>query len=681
MSNAQTSPISGHPTPADVLAVHAEPLVRGRRVALLGVADDGLIERLLELGARVLYVYDPQLAVEPMRARGDARVTIAPLRAGDLGVREGAFDVALIPDLALLGEAEAALTQLRRLIGVAGVGLVGCRNEAAPRAWLESGESPPPPSYDELYDLCSLQFAEVRMLGVAPFAGYAVAEFAPEREPGIAFDASLAGAEAPEWFVAVVAQRVSAELEPYAVVQVPCDAIVRGAASGGDVASLRDQLSATAQKLHEAEARAGDQYVRAERLANDLRSGGEETRKLREKLARLGKELEDERKPRAPTESPEQRELISALQRDLIEARTQLATPRASDDASRVTMERDRLAAEVGLARERATLAEKELVAADQGLKQRNAAIEELRRRLLERERELEASLARGAQLEDRLAVQLAESSRMGDEAVTSAQLREHSARTEAIAHRLQAELQALQATHQEDVASLEAALRARGDELRAARVELQRRERLVRELVSQLEDAQRGVVVVAPIARVSDEDVAPLRQQLELARRELAAMLEEGRRRESALAEAKSARVALATELEGTRVKNEQLARDAARREAALQTASWRITELEKLGTNSADEPGADAGAAPRAANDAPGDSVELPRLRAELDALRRALSLEHERCGQLELQLQTAASAGEAGELSRVLSRLSERDTLIAQLSAELAARRGGS
>src|SRR5436853_6612954 len=117
----QDAPIAGSsPTPADVLAIYAEPLVSGRRVALVGVGDDALIENILELGARLLYVYDPRPGIVPSRATGDGRVTILPLRAGELGVRDGAFDVALIPDLALLGDREAALAHVRRLVGTSG---------------------------------------------------------------------------------------------------------------------------------------------------------------------------------------------------------------------------------------------------------------------------------------------------------------------------------------------------------------------------------------------------------------------------------------------------------------------------------------------------------------------------------------------------------------------------------
>src|SRR5207253_2937510 len=129
-------------------------------------------------------------------------------------------------------------------------------------------------------------------------AGYAVAEFAPDREPAIAFDATLVeNPEATEWFIAVCGQLAATSLEAYEVVQVPTEAVRAGGPAGAHLqadADARVLQAATEQKLREAEARAGDQFVRAERLTTDLRTLSEEARKLRERSTKLQKELDDE---------------------------------------------------------------------------------------------------------------------------------------------------------------------------------------------------------------------------------------------------------------------------------------------------------------------------------------------------------------------------------------------------
>ncbi|MGZ3448736.1 MAG: hypothetical protein ACXVEF_04010 [Polyangiales bacterium] len=611
--------------PAHVLAVYAEPLVEGRRIALLGPEDPSLVDAVLALGARLVYVYDPRPKTEGVRRGNDPRVTIAPLRAGDLGVREGAFDVVVAPDLSLIGDGEAALAYVRRLVGSTGVALVGSRNRDAGAPWTRSEEGAPAPSYTEFYDLCSLQFSEVKMVGLAPFAAYAVAEFAPEREPSIAFDASLVSTpEPPEWFVAIASQRADVALEAYEIVQLPREAVISAdgpVTDSGELASLQGRLSASEQKCHEAEARAGEEALRAERAIAELRTQADELRKLREKTTRHAKELEEERRARQQAEgdlgaakkNPELaqlRERTLALEAELIEARTQLATPRAPQVDPRLREERDALSGEVA----------------------------KLRHRLAEREKELEAIVGRGRALEERLAEQLAHAAREVEERNAAA--------------KLAAELEGLQATHEHDVATLESALRARGDELRQARIELARRERMVRELVAQLEA---GGLVLAPAPTRESPEVL---EQLAVARQELATLVDEVRRRDRALGEARSTLEGMRRDLESERAKTEQLARDSARREAALHTASWRIAELEKLG----------------GAGETPDES--RIRLEGELDALRRALAQEHERAADLERRL--AAGPGDA-ELARIQERLQQREGLIAQLSAELAARRG--
>jgi len=622
-------------SPAHVLSVYAEPVVSGRRVALLAPEDGSLTDALLALGARLLYVYDPREGVSPPHRGSDPRVTIAPLRAGDLGVREGAFDVAIVPDLTLLGDAESALAYVRRLVGNHGVALVGSRNRDAGAPWMRSRDGGPAPSYTDLYDLCALQFAEVRMAGVAPFAAYAIAEFAPDREPSIAFDASLVtAAEPPEWYLAIASQSEVTTLEAYEIVQIPREELALDEGPSTDPG----ELDAIRQQLRAAEARAGEDILRAERSSNDLRTATDELRKLKDKLTRTQKELEDERRAKQRIESelksPEigqLRERVLALEAELIEARTQLATPRAAPADPRIAQERDALSHEVATLRT--------------SVQQKKGTIEDLRRSLTERDRELEATLSRAKGLEDRLAEQLAE----GNE---RAQLQAHVRAAEVVAVRLREELAALQITHEEDVASLEGALRTAGEQLRLANVELLRRERMVRDLIAQLEDSG---LAIAPAISVAEPPPELLRE-LDLARRELSTLVEEVRRRDRAVAETKSALEAARREVEAERAKTEQLARDAARREAALQTASWKIAELESQ----------------RA--DAPEGSVNT-----ELDALRRALSQEHARVEALERQLAAhGEGATEAGS-GELRARLHEQEALIKQLSAELAQRGG--
>jgi len=110
-----------------------------------------------------------------------------------------------------------------------------------------------------------------------------------------------------------------------------------------------------------------------------------------------------------------------------------------------------------------------------------------------------------------------------------------------------------------------------------------------------------------------------------------------------------------LETAVSTARAERDQLARDAARREADLQSALWRIAELER-------QVEAEAPVA---------REVPAGEKATELDALRQALQQEHERAAHLEQRL----AQGGDGNLRAALA---ERDALIAQLSAQLSAQR---
>jgi SAM-dependent methyltransferase len=376
-----------------VLSAYLEGLVRGRRVAVLGDATLGLAERLAGRGARLVHAYDPEpartaeaIARAGASGPGGKPVAFAVLE-GDLGVRDGAFDVVVVPDLSAFPDPVEVLRRARRLVPSSGVVVVSTPNPSAERTLLGAGERPSaarsPLDYYQLYDAVALQFPVVRMLGQAPFVGYAVVDFAPDGEVDVSVDTSLLDAtEEPEWFVAVAGER-PARLEPFAVIEVPfadlpapaarglaqpsadpvafAEAQARVAALGAElermrerergeaerrereatalsarVAELESDVEAKAERLREVEGRAGDAHVRAERLGHDLRDLDEELRRQRDRAARLTKQLDDEKRARTKAEvelglargtaeAPPRRERPPALEGELEAARARIA--------------------------------------------------------------------------------------------------------------------------------------------------------------------------------------------------------------------------------------------------------------------------------------------------------------------------------------------------------------------
>jgi hypothetical protein len=358
--------------PSIVLPAYVEPLIRGRRVAVLGDATVGLAEELAQRGARLVHAYDP----DPARAAealarlpgGRTHQISYAVLAGDLGVRDGAFDAVIVPDLSIFADPADLMRRVRKLCAASGVAVIVAPN-ARTGARLLVPEAPAgatprtsaPPGYYELYDLVSLQFPKVRMVGQAPFVGYTVADFAPGIEPEVSVDTSLLTAsEEPEYFIAVAGER-TVTLEAYTVIELPwgevlaassnaiepalsaraieereeerlalTEARARLALVAAELDKVRDQHQADGRgadaraasaaalsarvveleltgearegRLRELEGRSGDNHVRAERLANQIRDMEEELRRQRDRGTRLTKQLDDEKKARTKAE-------------------------------------------------------------------------------------------------------------------------------------------------------------------------------------------------------------------------------------------------------------------------------------------------------------------------------------------------------------------------------------------
>jgi hypothetical protein len=294
-----------------VLAPLLERLVSGRRVVVLGEATLGLATELTARGARLVHVYDPDAgrAAQAMVTLGGRNVAYAPL-SEDLGIRDGAFDLALLPDLSLFAHPASAITRARQLTGQRGVVIVGCEatpdfvGEAKKPAAIDPATGEPRPAklgYYELYDALSLAFREVKMLGQLPFSGYAMVDFGAEGDVVVSVDTSLTDGNprTPRFFYAIGSD-TPVQIEDYTIVELPGSALSASEVDGeeeeapetvqrpGEQARLVEQLEEQRQKLNEITAHgvktaaelATERHRRAEleaRLGEEARLKGELT--------------------------------------------------------------------------------------------------------------------------------------------------------------------------------------------------------------------------------------------------------------------------------------------------------------------------------------------------------------------------------------------------------------------
>lgn len=219
---------SDMPAPSSIVAaltVYVEPLVADARVAVLGDGELGLDVRLLELGARTVHLYDPDPDRVARIADEVPRGVFARMLRDDFDVRDGAFDLVVIPDVGGLPDAAGAIVRLRRILDPRGaVVAMGRARTAGGGGALFPELVPATIEYAELYDLFALQFENVTMTGVLPFNGVVFAELGAGDDLTVSVDTRLVEPEPPGIFVVVASRDEEPVLDPYAIVQIDREA-------------------------------------------------------------------------------------------------------------------------------------------------------------------------------------------------------------------------------------------------------------------------------------------------------------------------------------------------------------------------------------------------------------------------------------------------------------------------
>jgi hypothetical protein len=562
---------SGASAVVAALSVYVEPLVADARVAVLGDGEVGLHASLLELGARTVHLYVTHADADRVARLVDEAprgVSVRTLR-DDFDVRDGAFDLVVIPDLGVLPDPAALVGRLRRVLDARGAVIAMGRartGQADHAAFPEL--SPAVVEYAELYDLFALEFESVTMTGVLPFAGVVFAELGAGDDLAVSVDTRLVDPEPPGVFV-VAAGRDSSSLDPYAIVQVERAFEAPSADAATDASREREITAAFAAMQLKAELLSAQLDEHRARLAA-AEGRGQEHHLHFERLA---------------------------LERDA-------AMTRGAE------LEGILVAAQQALA-----LLERRLLAAEEGLLERDDEIAALNAELDGRANEPDGLGAEGP----------------GPGPEEDARLVERAERAEASLALHIADLAHVGEAHASETARIEEQLRERARVITAMEKELDRRELMVRELVASLEEARD--VHASPLAGpqfesapalpgVAPEEVARLRRKLD------------------------------------------DLAFEVARRDGELVAQAWRIAELENESARLAARPvpAPPAVAPPREGNGGASDAAgDLARARDEVDALRQALTQEH--------AARVAAESGE--ELSRARAELARQSALLEQIS----------
>jgi len=541
-------PIRAHAALA--LAVYGEELAQGSRVAVFGDATLGLAQELVERGARLVHVYDadPARVVEANAHAHDRSIYFARLpEGGDAGVRDGAFDLVMVPDLSACTDAKAVLAVARRVLSAQGAALIASPNPQASASAANDRGGGAVLGYYELYEAVVAQFPSVRMLGQVPFVGYAVAEFAAvDPEPTI--DNSLATQREPDWFVALASQR-GVRLEPFALVELPAGAFDAPSAPSARTARepdleddaeplapvsgtvlvdiLEAEREAALEALREQERRASEERGRADQANSALLAVKDELALGRQRAGMLEAEL---------SARENEKRLLAAQLEEVGPLRAQVSALQAA--ANRAAEEHDqhgRRSAETYQAQAQKVASEYDARA------QKLIAEHEARTR--------ETVGAYEAKARDAAAHHEAELREL---------TRQHEGAAQKLAADYEAQARAAEVAHEQkardtsgeyaaDIARLESQLRELGRETRGLTVEVARRDKLVREIVAA--HVTGGAAAPVPADPLPEDGNVP----------------------------------SVSVAPEGSATISRVAADDAATREADLVAARWKIAQLER--------------------------------------------------------------------------------------------------
>jgi SAM-dependent methyltransferase len=553
------------------IGAFAEPLVRGRRVAVFGDATSPVASVLFERGARLVHVYDPDAGrVAEASARLASGATDRATRPvvlhfdSETGVREGAFDVVIVTDLSEWADPTDVVRRAKRVLGPSGVALFASPNPEAERFLLPPSESASRAiGYYELYDAVSLAFPEVRMLGQAPFVGYSIVDFSDE-DPEVAVDTSvLAEPEAPEWYIAVGAERL-ASTQGYALVELPLASVASvpgfepATLRGGERRARAEGPSERDLALTEARTRIAVLETETERLREQLSEARRAERGFEQasmRAAELEREV-DTLRTRAEAAARDGSAKSEARVAEAVQRAEAAARARADADARTVQAEARAKDAERRVAdgAARATDLESRLRDADARLRDAEARATSAEARRRETEERVKTIQSTVRELETKLAAELR------TRGVAEMKASELAGTVEAAERRAKqrADDAATQADLEAEIRSLESALRERGHEVVRLNRDLRVAEQVGKELLFELQSAAPMGTLAgggSPSGAASGSGSEP-----------------------GASSEGRGTGTALAAPAEV-----DALSERAARAEADLVAAAWRVSQLER--------------------------------------------------------------------------------------------------
>ncbi len=350
-------------SPTSALVAHAERVASGSRILVIGNADNVLPQHLLQRGARLVQVLDPDARRVAHAAAHNSERRISYAKLTDSSLRDASFDCAIVEDLAQSTDPGHLLSGVRRSIGQRGLAFICCASNETTSGLL--GVSPSQLSYGEIDELTAEVFDDTMLLGQAPFVGYAVVSLSLEDPPEPCLDNEFLGgeAEAADLLIFVCGSEealAEVDFEDMTIVQLPAARVLEDGKSQHKQQQLRAQrriesLESELQALRERsspeevqrltrELEERDSWIReletravtAEARADDAEAGSERLERQVQELKEL-------------TETAKEAEVLSERldEAERVAARSQKETRWAEDRVRKLERELEAALAEI----------------------------------------------------------------------------------------------------------------------------------------------------------------------------------------------------------------------------------------------------------------------------------------------------------------------------------------------
>ncbi len=286
--------------------LYLEPLLTGQRVLVVGPESEVVKQVFQRMGCSTVKLIRPAREAKPdwdlasLRGKRDnleAEKRLLPFGAGS-------FDIIFIPDLAALEDYRMVLSECSRIVAQGGLVIISARNAECTASISQSGleETPDIWSLESLEDLTRTYFDHVEIVGQCPFLAYACVSYDPERvAEGVRLDTSLMEdrSEEPEFYLILCSRKPLPAKLSNAVYQVPVTEMTLAEApetAAADAAGAERPAASVRNENELLKKEVAEKNVLIARLKKELERVETEAEQRRQKMFDMKQKMEQERK-------------------------------------------------------------------------------------------------------------------------------------------------------------------------------------------------------------------------------------------------------------------------------------------------------------------------------------------------------------------------------------------------